>query len=64
MSVEILDDFINEIKKHTIKELAAKSGVHENTIYNWTKRKEIPTLINAQKVANAMDMEFLLFEKE
>lgn len=60
----ILDDFINEISKHSGMELSKKSGVNANTIYAWRNRKSVPSLEAAQIVANAIGMEFLLFNKE
>lgn len=59
-----LDDLIYEIKKFGIKKLADLSGVARSTITKWCSREVIPTLINAEKVANIMGLEFLLFEKE
>lgn len=62
--MDILKEFIEEIKKFGIKKAAELSGVSRFTIYDWTRGKRIPTIVNAQKVANAMGMEFLLFEME
>ena len=60
---KILEDFILEIKKFGAKKVARRSGVSFNTISQWLYYGRIPTLVNAQKVANAMGLEFLLFEK-
>lgn len=60
--MDILKDFIAEVKKFGVHKIAKISGVPANTIYEWTRGKNIPTLVNAQKVANAMGMEFLLFD--
>jgi DNA-binding phage protein len=61
--MKILDDFISEIKKFGVHKVAKISGVPAWTIYEWTRGKHIPTLVNAQKVANAMGLEFLIFDK-
>ena len=61
---KILKEFISEIKKYGLKKASRKSGVSYMTIVSWCNGKNIPTLINAQKVADAMGLEFLLFEKE
>lgn len=61
---KLLDDFISEIKKFGISKAERLSGINRNTISAWIRKKYIPTMDNAQKVANAMGLEFLLFEKE
>lgn len=61
--MKILDEFIAEIRKFGVRKVSRLSGVSEVTIYNWTQKRIIPTLTNAQKVANAMGLEFLIFEK-
>jgi DNA-binding phage protein len=61
---QILIDFLSEISKFGAKRAARKSGVAYTTILNWLHYKAMPTLDNAQKVANAIGMEFLLFDKE
>lgn len=60
--MKILDEFISEIKKFGVKKVAKLSGVSVHTIYGWTRGRLIPSLTNAQNVANAMGLEFLLFE--
>lgn len=62
--MKILDEFIAEIRKFGVRKVSRLSGVSEVTIYNWTQKRIIPTLTNAQKVANAMGLEFLLFDLE
>lgn len=62
--MKILYQLNEEMKKYGIRKLAKKAGFSENTLYNWTSGKSCPTVENAQAVANAMGMEFLLFEKE
>jgi hypothetical protein len=64
MEEKILKEFISEIKKFGRKKASRLSGVSYMAIVGWCNEKVIPTLINAQKVANAMGLEFLLFEKE
>lgn len=61
---KLLDEFIREIKKFGISKVEKLSGINRNTISSWIRKKYIPTMDNAQKVANAMGLEFLLFEKE
>ena len=61
--MKILEEFILEIKKFGVAKVARLSGVPVETIYTWTTRRRIPTLVNAQKVADAMGLEFLLFDK-
>lgn len=62
--LKILDEFIFEIKKFGMKKVAIKSGVSLNTIYKWCNKKRMPSLEKAQKVANAMHLEFLIFDME
>lgn len=61
--MKILDEFIEEIKKFGVRKAAKISGIAEQTIYGWVQRNRIPTLVNAQKVANAMGLEFLIFDR-
>ena len=61
---KILNDFLTEIKRFGARKAAKKSGVGYTTILNWINGKFCPTLDNAQKVADAMGLEFLLFDKE
>lgn len=61
--MKILDEFIGEIRNFGVKKASRLSGISYETIYHWTQRKAIPTLINAQKVANVMGLEFLIFDK-
>ena len=61
--MKILEEFICEIKKFGVRKVAKISGVSEFTIGQWLYRGKIPSLVNAQKVANAMGLEFLIFEK-
>ena len=62
--MKILEEFIAEIKKFGITKAACLSGINACTISKWVHGKVHPTLINAQKVANAMGLEFLIFEQE
>ena len=63
-TTRLLEEFITEIKKFGQHKVAYLSGVSRSTITLWCSKKAIPTIVNAQKVANAMGLEFLLFEKE
>ena len=62
--MKIIDDFIAEIRRFGIKKVANLSGVSREVITLWCSKKINPTLANAEKVADAMGFEFLLFEKE
>lgn len=62
--MKILDEFIKEVRKFGQKKAAKLSGVSYYTITNWCQGITTPSLVNAQKVADAMGLEFLLFEKE
>lgn len=64
METKILNDFIAEIRKHSVYGLARKSGVSVTAIESWIYEKSVPSLINAARVADAMGLEFLLFDKE
>jgi DNA-binding phage protein len=61
--MKILYELIAEMKKYGIRKIAKDTGISENTLYNWSSGKSIPTIINAQRVASAIGMELLLFEK-
>ena len=62
--MKVLDEFIEEIKKFGVVRLAKKAGLNQPTISSWCCKKTTPSLVNAQKAANAMGLEFLLFEME
>ena len=62
--MKILDEFIQEVKKFGQRRASELSGVALKTITNWCQGITTPTLVKAQKVANAMGLEFLLFDKE
>ena len=64
IKMKILDEFIEEIKKFGVSNAATLSGVSQPALWKWIEGKTIPTLVNAQKVANAMGLEFLLFDME
>lgn len=55
--------FLDEIRKRNVNIISEKSGVSINTIYGWTSGMTTPKLTTAMKVADAMGMEFLLFDK-
>ena len=59
-----LNDLIYEIKKFGIQKVVDLTGISRSTITKWCSREIIPTITNAEKVANVMGLEFLLFEKE
>ena len=63
MECKILEEFLFGVKKFGARKAARLSGVSFNTIKQWLYQGNIPTLVNAQKVANAIGLEFLLFEK-
>ena len=60
----IVNEFLDEIKKFGITRVARVSGVKRATIYAWITGKNSPSLASAEKVASAMGLELLLFEKE
>ena len=62
--MNILEEFLIEIKKFGVKKVARLSGISASAIYTWTRGRYVPTLTKAQQVANAMGLEFLLFDKE
>lgn len=62
--MKIVEEFIKEVRKFGQKKASRLSGVHHRTIAGWCKDGRIPNLVNAQKVALAIGLEFLLFEKE
>lgn len=62
--MKILDEFILEIKKFGMFKLSRTAKIPYTTIYQWCNKQKIPTLVNAQKAADAMGLEFLIFEKE
>lgn len=61
--MKLLYEFIAEIRKAGMRKVAKKAKVSINTIQSWVYGNAVPTLVNAQKVAEAMWMEFLLFDK-
>ena len=62
--MKILDEFIKEVKKFGQTKASELSGVNLKTITNWCQGITTPTLVKAQKVADVMGLEFLLFDKE
>jgi transcriptional regulator with XRE-family HTH domain len=62
--MKIIDEFIKEVRKFGQKKASRLSGVPFETINNWCTGECIPRLDKAQKVADAMGLEFLLFDKE
>jgi transcriptional regulator with XRE-family HTH domain len=61
--MKLLYAFLAEIKKVGMAKVARMSGYSINTIQSWVYGRSVPSLLNAQKVANAIGMEFLLFDK-
>lgn len=61
--MDIVEELIEETRNYKIEDLAKKTGLCRSTIAGWRNGMQ-PTLANAQKVANAMGMEFLLFPQE
>lgn len=62
--MNVVEEFYKEIRKFGVRRAALLSNVSANTISSWLKGKRNPTLQNAQKVANVMKLEFLLFDME
>lgn len=63
MTCKVIDEFLEELKKFGVRKAARLSGIHEQTLYTWTQKRREPRLSTAQKVANIMGLEFLLFDK-
>lgn len=61
--MDILNEFLTEVKKFGVSKVARISGVCKHTIFNWIYGTTTPTLTKAQQVANAMGLEFLIFDK-
>ena len=62
--MKIFEEFLAEIRKFGGLKVSRLSKVPQQTIYNWTQGRSIPNIVVAQQVADAMGLEFLLFEKE
>lgn len=61
--MKIVDEFIAEIKKFGVTQASRRSGVPVSTINGWVNDHRVPQLDKAQKVADGMGLEFLLFDK-
>ncbi len=61
--MNIMDEFIEEIKAFGIGRLVIKSGVSKSTIEKWVYYGNIPSLEMAQKVLNAIGLELQIVEK-
>lgn len=61
--MKLLEEFLAELRKFGVRKASKLSGVHEQTIYAWTQNRKEPKITTAQKVANAIGLEFLLFDK-
>lgn len=64
MKEKILDTLLKEIRRRGAYAVSRKSGIPKSTIESWLYGKAIPSLTKAEKVADAMDLELLLFDKE
>lgn len=61
---QLIEKFITEIRGFGVKKASKVSGVGYNTLLSWVNKSHAPTLDVATKVASAIGMKFLLFEKE
>ena len=61
---KVLEEFILEVKRFGVMNAARASGVNSATIRGWIYQEINPTLATAARVADAMGLEFLLFDKE
>lgn len=64
MKPKILDELLKEIRRRGAYEVSRISGIPKTTIESWLYGKAIPSLVKAARVADAMGLELLLFEKE
>ncbi|WP_251183383.1 helix-turn-helix domain-containing protein [Anaerocaecibacter muris] len=64
MKPKILDELLKEIRRRGAYEVSRTSGIPKTTIESWLYGKAIPSLVKAARVADAMGLELLLFEKE
>lgn len=64
MKSKILEELLKEIRRRGAHEVSKKSGVAKSTIESWLYGKAIPSLTKAEKVADGMGLELLLFDKE
>lgn len=61
--MDIVEEFLAEVKKFGVLKVSRLSGVNKGTIYKWIYGDTTPTLAKAQQVADAMGLEFLIFDK-
>lgn len=61
--MNIFDALIEEMKKYGTRKISRKTGISENTMYNWTIGRATPSLPTAEIVANAMGMDLCLKER-
>ena len=61
--MKIIKEFLSEVKKFGIIQASRVSGVPVSTINGWIYKGRAPSFENAVKVADAMGLEFLLFDK-
>lgn len=58
----ILDEFLKLIWQHGIAFVSEETGICRSTIDKWISGDTVPSLAKAQKVLNAIDHEFVIFE--
>lgn len=63
MESKILDELLKEIRLRGSLEVSRKSGIAKNTIESYLYGKAIPSLVKAEKLADAMGLELLMFDK-
>lgn len=61
---KILKELLKEIRQRGAYAVSKLSGVPKTTIESWLYGKAIPSLTKAEKVADGMGLELLLFDKE
>ena len=61
--MSIISEFLEEVKKFGMCKASRLSGVSYKTITGWFYEGRVPQLNTAAKVADAMGLEFLLFDK-
>ena len=62
--MNILDDFLKEVKAFGVMKLSRKTGISCMTMYNWLHGRFLPSLEAIVKCLDAMGLELLIFDKE
>lgn len=62
--VKAYDDFIEELRKQNIAEISRHFGMSPNTLSAWVSLKNVPSFLDAAKIADYLGFEFLMFDKE